>query len=56
MAANETLDNQIDFERFHSALRDVNLEIKDKEKSALEALKVASRDDRFLVQKEKWSD
>ncbi|MDH5461573.1 MAG: UV DNA damage repair endonuclease UvsE [Candidatus Bathyarchaeota archaeon] len=35
---------------------DVMLEIKDKEKSALEALKVASRDDRFLVQKEKWSD
>jgi len=53
----------IDLQHFRSFLDetkpfdfDVMLEIKDKEKSALEALKVASRDDRFLVQKEKWSD
>jgi len=53
----------IDLEHFRSFLDetkpfdfDVMLEIKDKEKSALEALKVASRDDRFLVQKGKLSD
>ena len=53
----------IDLEHFRSFLDetkpfdfDVMLEITDKEKSALEALKVASRDDRFLVQKGKLSD
>jgi len=53
----------IDLQHFRSFLDETNpfdfdvmLEIKDKEKSALEALKVASRDDRFLVQKGKLSD
>jgi UV DNA damage endonuclease len=53
----------IDLQHFRSFLDetkpfdfDVMLEIEDKEKSALEALKIASRDDRFPVQKGKWSD